>query len=150
MKKRIFLPVLMCSLSLSYWAMAKSAHELQPATQIVTLQNAQHRQTPSKKADVRILARGENAFMGLLEMQAGAKVPLHRDATEEYIHILQGSGDITINGKTTKIKKGDTVYMPANAEVTFQNGDKPLKGLQVFAGPQPADKYLKWPMAAKK
>ena len=58
--------------------------------------------------------------MGLLEMQAGAKVPLHRDATEEYIHILQGSGDITINGKTTKIQKGDTVYMPANAEVTFK------------------------------
>ena len=149
MKKTITLLLALCFVSFSFWAIAKPAHELQPATQIVTLKNAQHRQTPSKKADVRILARGENAFMGLLEMQAGAKVPLHRDATEEYIHILQGSGDITINGKTTKIQKGDTVYMPANAEVTFQNSDKPLKGLQVFAGPQPADKYLKWPMAAK-
>ena len=149
MKKNLTLLLTLCTVLFSVWAFAKATHPLKPTSQIVTLQNAQHRQTPSKKADVRILARGENAFMGLLEMQAGAKVPLHRDATEEYIHILQGSGDITINGKTTKIQKGDTVYMPANAEVTFQNSDKPLKGLQVFAGPQPADKYLKWPMAAK-
>ena len=149
MKKNLTLLLTLCTVLFSVWAFAKATHPLTPTSQIVTLQNAQHRQTPSKKADVRILARGENAFMGLLEMQAGAKVPLHRDATEEYIHILQGSGDITINGKTTKIQKGDTVYMPANAEVTFQNSDKPLKGLQVFAGPQPADKYLKWPMAAK-
>ena len=114
--------------------------------------DAAKRTTPTntqQKSGRAHFSAGENAFMGLLEMQAGAKVPLHRDATEEYIHILQGSGDITINGKTTKIQKGDTVYMPANAEVTFQNSDKPLKGLQVFAGPQPADKYIKWPMAAK-
>ncbi|MBL92331.1 MAG: hypothetical protein CMH56_11050 [Myxococcales bacterium] len=135
--------------SVALWAKAQEKHPLQPAQQVVSLNAAMHRHAPSKKADVHILARGDNAFMAMLKMAPKAKVPLHRDKTEEYIYILEGSGTIQIDGKKTKLKAGDAVYMPANAEVTFENGDKQLVGLQVFAGPQPADKYLKWPMAAK-
>ena len=132
------------------WAKTQTKPPLQPALQVVSLETAAHRQAPSKKADVHILARGKNAFMAILKMAPKAKVPLHRDKTEEYIYILEGSGTIQIDGKKTKIKAGDAVYMPANAEVTFENSDQPLVGLQVFAGPESADKYLKWPIAAKK
>lgn len=105
---------------------------------------AQVRSAPNGKAGVTILARGENAFVARLRMDAGAAVPVHRDATEEYIHVLEGSGTITIDGTDYEITSGDTVYMPADAEVGFQNGDAELVGLQVFAGPAPASKYGAW------
>lgn len=105
---------------------------------------AEVRTAPSGKAGVTILARGENAFVAKLRMDAGAAVPVHRDATEEYIHVLSGGGTITVDGTEHAIAAGDTVYMPANAEVSFQNGDAELVGLQVFAGPEPASKYGAW------
>ena len=105
---------------------------------------AEVRTAPSGKAGVTILARGHNAFVAKLRMDASAAVPVHRDATEEYIHVLAGGGTITIDGTEHTIGEGDTVYMPANAEVSFQNGDAELVGLQVFAGPEPAAKYGGW------
>lgn len=102
---------------------------------------------PHGKARVQHLARGDNAYLGRLEMVAGAAVPQHRDQTEEYIHILEGSGTITIDGKTEPVKAGTTIYMPAHAQVSFENGDAKLVGLQVFAGPAPADKYQTWTVA---
>ena len=111
---------------------------------IVKLADAPRAQPPTKTATIHHLARGQNAYVGKLEMAAGGKVPTHRDATEEYIHILEGGGTMTIDGEATVIGAGDTVYMPANAEVSFANGDAKMVGLQVFAGPAPAKKYDGW------
>ena len=117
-----------------------------PISPIVVEAARAERRHPPGKPDVRvtILARGEEAFLARLEMPPGAEVPLHRDATEEYIHVLEGAGSMTVDGTTYAIAVGDTVYMPADAEVTFTNGDAPLVGLQVFAGPEPATKYGAW------
>lgn len=111
---------------------------------ITTDAEAQRRTAPNGKAQVTILARGHNAFVAHLTMEAGAAVPEHRDSTEEYIHVLEGSGTITIDGEIFELHKGSTVYMPADAKVEFHNGDTPLSGIQVFAGPQPAAKYDAW------
>ena len=111
---------------------------------IITVENAALRQLPSGKAKIRTMAQGKNAFVGHLWLAPLGKVPLHRDPTEEYIHILSGGGNMTIDGKTTQVGPGTTIYMPANAEVTFQNGDAPLVALQIFAGPASAKKYEKW------
>lgn len=80
----------------------------------------------------------------MLRMDPGAAVPVHRDATEEYIHVLAGEGTIVIDGMATGVAAGSTIYMPANAEVSYQNGDAQMVALQVFAGPQPASKYDAW------
>ena len=69
---------------------------------------------------------------------------MHRDATEEYIHVLEGQGRMSIDGVEYEVRAGTTIYMPANALVTFTNGDARLVGLQVFAGPAPAAKYDRW------
>ena len=114
------------------------------AATVVPLEAAERRVAPSGKAKVAFLARGLNAFVGLLEMDPGVKVPEHQDSTEEYIHILEGSGTIVIDGVLYDVQPGTTIYMPANAKVSFQNGDAPLKALQVFAGPEPAAKYDGW------
>jgi quercetin dioxygenase-like cupin family protein len=121
-----------------------------PKATIVSLDNAVTRSVPSGKASIKILAEGQKAFVGQLSLAAGAKVPLHRDPTEEYLYIVSGQGLISIDGQTTKVVSGMTVYMPANALVTFQNGDKPLVALQVFAGPASAKKYEKWALLSPK
>lgn len=77
-------------------------------------------------------------------MNGGGAVPQHRDETEEYIYVLEGGGTITIDGTASSLSPGSIVYMPANAEVSYENGPEPLVALQVFAGPQPASKYDRW------
>jgi quercetin dioxygenase-like cupin family protein len=120
-----------------------------PISEVLTrAADAQRRHPPGKpEVSVTVLARGEKAFLARLQMPAGAAVPQHRDSTEEYIHVLEGGGTITVDGTAHTIATGDTVYMPAGAEVSFTNGDAPLVAMQVFAGPEPASKYGVWQVA---
>jgi quercetin dioxygenase-like cupin family protein len=111
---------------------------------ITKLADAKVQASPPKTATITHLALGKSAYLGKLSMNPNAKVPTHRDSTEEYIHILEGGGSITIEGKTTAVEAGDTIYMPANVEVHFENGDAQLVAIQVFAGPEPSKKYEKW------
>ena len=101
------------------------------------------------KATVWQLAGAEegakNAFFGLLALAPGAKVPVHRDATEEYIYILSGTGEITIDGQTTAVGPGFGIFMPALAEVRFEvTGTEGLTAVQFFAGQGPEGKYEGW------
>lgn len=114
---------------------------------VTPLAQAPHRQKGAG-ADIYLLARGENAFLGKLEMAPGGEVPLHRDPTEEYIHILEGGGTFTIDGAVHMVGPGTTIYMPPDAAVSFKNGDARLVAIQVFAGPGPAAKYEAWAPAA--
>ena len=118
--------------------------QLAPGATVLGLDAAPRAISPSGKASVSHLARGRNAYVGLLRMDSGGSVPTHRDATEEYIHILEGSGTMTIDGSVYEVAAGTTIYMPADAEVSFQNGESELAAIQVFAGPEPAAKYEAW------
>jgi quercetin dioxygenase-like cupin family protein len=98
----------------------------------------------SGKTTVTFLAEGHNAFLGKLELAPNAAVPEHQDPTEEYIHVLSGHAQMTMDGTSYTIEPGTTIYMPAYAKVSVQNGNEPLVGLQVFAGPSPARKFDTW------
>ena len=102
------------------------------------------RTAPSGKASIRILNRGEKAFMGILTLDAGAKVPLHRDESEEHIWVMEGGGMLFLGGKKYPLRAGDSVLMPAGLEVRFENGSSRLVVLQVFSGPKSAQKYDSW------
>ena len=128
--------------STAYAESPKTSTSLEPT--VVDLTQAPERQVPSGKARIKILAQGQKAFVGQLWLAAGASVPLHKDASEEYIYVVSGSGQITINGKASIIGPGTMVFMPAHAEVSFKNGDSPLIAIQIFAGPESAKKYEKW------
>lgn len=110
------------------------------------LRDTARRVAPSGKASVRLLAEGRQAFVGLLTLAAGAQVPEHRDASEETLHVMKGSGTITIDDLTYALRPGTTVFMPANAKVRYANGPEELVAIQVFAGPESAAKYLAWPI----
>ena len=125
-------------------SVASSTPVAHDAGSVVPLADAERRVAPNGKAWVTILARGDNAFVGKLEMEPGATVPEHRDPTEEYIHVIEGSGRMTIDGNDYAVEPGSTIYMPPDSLVQFVNGDTRLVALQVFAGPEPARKYDAW------
>lgn len=135
-------------------ASTASAEKLSPSTQatsssiseaeIIDTKKVEKRQVAQGKAIIELMKTGKSAFIGRLTLAAHAKVPQHRDPTEEYLLIEQGQGLITIDGKQSKVKKGDLIYMPAHAEVSFTNGGQKLLALQIFAGPKSALKYNKW------
>ena len=80
--------------------------------------------------------------MGELLITPETSVPDHSDATEEYLFVLSGGGEITIDGQTTNITQGDAVYIKANARMAFWNHERSTTRLiQFFAGPAPAAKY---------
>lgn len=86
---------------------------------------------------------GEEAYVGILEIQAGASVPAHQDSTEEFIFVLEGEGKMTIDGEEYDVVANTFVYMPAEAEVSF-TATTDVKALQVFGGPEPGEKYQEW------
>lgn len=122
---------------------SQGARPARPAA-VTSLAAAEHRQKDGGKGDIRVLARGDNAFLGRLELAPGGKVPEHRDPTEEYIHILEGGGKFTIDGQVHEVGPGTTIFMPPGALVSFENGPAKLVAIQVFAGPEPAAKYDAW------
>ena len=106
--------------------------------------DAPKRQVGKGQAVATLLAQGKNAYVGRLEIAPGAGVPEHRDPTEEYIYFLFGGGTMHVDGKKYEVRPGHLVYMPANAKVSYENGDETTKVLQFFAGPEPAKKYDDW------
>ena len=140
----LFTFVLGVGLTLAATTHAQRAPATPAAASVVEREASELRIAPNGKASIRLLARGNNAFVGMLWMDGGGGVPEHRDPTEEYIHILEGGGQLTIDGKTHTIGPGTTILMPPNSLVSYVNGPKPLRALQVFAGPGPSAKYAKW------
>jgi mannose-6-phosphate isomerase-like protein (cupin superfamily) len=128
------------------WLICSVAHaeNTEPVAEVVSTKTAIKKQVGGGKAIIQIFKEGQAAFIGRLTVAPNGAVPLHKDPTEEYLLIEQGSGTITIDGVSKKVNVGDLIYMPANAEVSFKNSAKPLVALQIFAGPQSARKYDSW------
>lgn len=104
------------------------------------------RTAPPGSARVHMLASdAQSAFVGLLEIDPGAGVPEHQDESEEFVYVLEGGGQMTVDGKTHSVKPGDLVYMPSGATVSFSATDTgPTKVLQIFAPATSAAKYERW------
>lgn len=142
---KLALAFLLGALTTLAWSThAHTGRESASAGTVTQVGKAPKRAVPSGKASIEILARGKNAFLGRLEMAGGGRVPEHRDATEEYIHVLEGAGTLYMEDEAHLLSPGSTVFMPAGAKVRFEGGPKPLVALQVFAGPGPSAKYESW------
>lgn len=60
----------------------------------------------------RILANNSAATAALFRITAGAEVPLHSHPQSQYGICLEGGGVFTVAGKSWKLKKGDSYYIP--------------------------------------
>jgi len=116
------------------------------AGHVIAADAAPLKTAPHGKASVRLLSEGaQSAFVGLLTIDPGVTIPVHRDESEEFIYMLEGGGTISIDGVASTVSPGDFVFMPAGAEVTFSSTDAGSStALQIFAPPESAAKYDSW------
>jgi len=96
------------------------------------------------KAWMTKLATSSHAFIGLIKMAPGAAIPEHQDEADEYVYVLSGGGELTLDGKRHTIGPQSFICMPAGMTVSYQNGDAEMVALQVFAPPRPTAKYDGW------
>ena len=95
-------------------------------------------------ADISILMDGRTAgttFLSELvtKVEPGATLKpshSHKDI-EEIIYVLEGEGEVWIDGETCKMKQGDSVLFPVNSQHTVRNtGTGTLAMLCIFSSPQ--------------
>lgn len=71
---------------------------------------------------------------GLTSFPPGRNAPMHYHNCDEQVTILEGDGEVEVDGRKTRLKKFDTSYIPANSPHRFNNvGDSALIILWIYA-----------------
>lgn len=64
----------------------------------------------------KVLCYDDNLMMCEITFEQGAKGNFHKHPHEQITYIAEGAFSFTIAGETRTVRKGDSVYMPSNAE----------------------------------
>ena len=64
---------------------------------------------------------GINYSLAQFTLEAGKKSKLHQMRSSEIYYILEGSGNLTIDGQTHHLNKDDSVYVPPNSKQFIEN-----------------------------
>ena len=75
-----------------------------------------------------------NFMMGYVVIYPGGKVPEHEHVQEEVYTVLQGHGEMIINGEKQPMEAISSVYIPPNAKHSLVNvGDEDLVMMFVYS-----------------
>lgn len=91
-----------------------------PGLMNVTLNEAQAKLTKEPFGDLKIYFDGSTDQLtaitaGSLKLKPGMSPhPPHSHPEEEFLHVAEGSGEIMIDGKTTKVGPGSIMYSAGN------------------------------------
>jgi len=64
---------------------------------------------------------GINYSLAQFTLEPGKKSKLHKINSSEIYYILEGSGNLKIDGDTHHIEKDDSVYVPPNSKQCIEN-----------------------------
>jgi quercetin dioxygenase-like cupin family protein len=71
---------------------------------------------------------------GMSVYPAGKGAPLHVHNCDEQVTLLEGVGEVEIEGQVTPLKQYDSTYIPGNKVHAFRNtGDLPMRILWIYA-----------------
>ena len=102
-----------------------------------------------KAAEVKVLQRGSGIqtvplithmsadnptfTTGISTYPKGQGAPLHSHNCDEQVTLLEGQGEVQINGAVTPLQPYDSTYIPGGHEHAFRNtGDQPMKILWIY------------------
>ena len=72
--------------------------------------------------------------MGQVTIYPGGQVPAHDHVQEEVYYVLQGDGEIEIEGEVKAIREGEAVYVPSGSKHNLRNpGKKDMTFLFVYS-----------------
>jgi mannose-6-phosphate isomerase-like protein (cupin superfamily) len=64
---------------------------------------------------------GINYSLAQFTLEPGKRSKLHKISSSEIYYILEGKGNLKINGETHYIEKNDSVYVPPNSKQFIKN-----------------------------
>ncbi len=76
---------------------------------------------------------GQNLMLSLVELEAGAEVPLHSHPHEQGGIVLEGKLELTIGGETRTLEVGSMYIIPGNVRHRAVAVGGPAKVLDVFS-----------------
>ncbi len=89
----------------------------------------------------RVLYTGKNLQLVLMSLAPGEDIgeEVHPDR-DQFFRIEKGKGEVSIDGRTSKIEGDSAILVPAGARHNVKNtGDKPLKLYTLYGPPEHAD-----------
>lgn len=113
------------------------------ATVVHTAQAPQHVIADGKGTATLLLGVPEGS-MTLLTFLPGAAVPEHVHAQSgEFLYLLEGSMEVTIQGKTTVVTAGDAIHIPAGAvhSARVLGRFDQARAVQMYVGPGPEERF---------
>ncbi|MEX0862345.1 cupin domain-containing protein [Nitrosopumilus sp.] len=85
-------------------------------------------------------SNGINYSLAHFTLNPGRKSKLHKMKSSEIYYILEGHGEITIDGKRHQLEKDDSVYVPVNSNQFIKNsGSEDLQFLCIVEPAWKAD-----------
>jgi quercetin dioxygenase-like cupin family protein len=88
------------------------------------LHAAQAHQAGTKRTDLQrhdLSAPGREVVQVRVDFDPGYVAPRHTHPGEEIIYVIEGSLEYEIDGKISKVKAGDVLFVPAGAIHTAKN-----------------------------
>ena len=74
---------------------------------------------------------------GLTSFPAGRSAPMHSHNCGEQVTLLEGEGEVEVDGQKTRLSRYDTTYIPAGKSHRFNNtGTTPLVILWIYGARQ--------------
>src|SRR6478752_7251993 len=71
---------------------------------------------------------------GMSTYPRGEGAPMHTHNCDEQVTLLEGVGEVEIDGEITPLEPYDSTYIPADQLHAFRNtGDEPMKILWIYA-----------------
>ena len=71
---------------------------------------------------------------GISAYPAGQGAPMHSHNCDEQVTLLEGQGEVEIDGEVTPLAPYDSTYIRANRQHCFRNtGDMPMKILWIYS-----------------
>ena len=61
-----------------------------------------------------------NFHMRIISFEKGGQSPNHSHDYEHELFVINGSGTVEVDGETIRLKPGDVMYVPPNANHCFQ------------------------------
>jgi quercetin dioxygenase-like cupin family protein len=90
----------------------------------LALHVAQAQQAGTKRTDLQrhdLSAPGREVVQVRVDFDPGYVAPRHTHPGEEIIYVIEGLLEYEIDGKTSKVKAGDVLFVPAGAIHTAKN-----------------------------
>ena len=84
-------------------------------------------------------ASGKTMYQMTAQLAAGSKMPEHRHAQEQIVHILSGRMKLIVEGKPHELTAGDSFYLASNVPHGVETLEE-TRVLDTFSPPR--DEYL--------